>query len=245
MSLDQLYQQIILEHSKARHGSGLAGAAAPDGASSGQSHQLNPACGDEITLRVAVADGKVSEVRWDGDGCSISMASASVLTDLAEGLTGGTARRDRQLPRGAALPRQGRGRPGDPRRRGGVRGRGALRRPGQVRHAVLGRGGGRPRAGAGPRPAQAPLRAGRGPCTSSPRPATWPGPGRSGRRGCAGRRRAPRWRAVKLTVRFHSVSSSTASALRRVVSRSGSSGAPGSAWPHWEGLGSVTVTTAP
>ena len=87
MSLDQLYQQIILEHSKSRHGSGLAGTAVPGGASSGQSHQLNPVCGDEITVRVSVADGKVSELRWDGDGCSISMASASVLTDLAEGLT--------------------------------------------------------------------------------------------------------------------------------------------------------------
>ncbi|WP_211882732.1 Fe-S cluster assembly sulfur transfer protein SufU [Pseudarthrobacter albicanus] len=87
MSLDQLYQQIILEHAKARHGSGLAGAAVPDGASTGQSHQLNPVCGDEITVRVATAGGKVSELRWDGDGCSISMASASVLTELAEGLT--------------------------------------------------------------------------------------------------------------------------------------------------------------
>ena len=87
MSLDQLYQQIILEHAKARHGSGLAAAAAPNGASSGQSHQLNPTCGDEITVRVSVAGGKVSELRWDGDGCSISMASASVLTDLAEGMT--------------------------------------------------------------------------------------------------------------------------------------------------------------
>jgi len=87
MSLDQLYQQIILDHSKVRHGSGLAVAAAPEGASTGQSHQLNPVCGDEVTLRVAVADGKVAQVSWDGEGCSISMASASVLSELAEGLS--------------------------------------------------------------------------------------------------------------------------------------------------------------
>jgi nitrogen fixation protein NifU and related proteins len=87
MSLDQLYQQIILDHSKARHGSGLAGTAAPAGASTGQSHQLNPVCGDEVTLRLAVADGKVAQVSWDGAGCSISMASASVLSEMAEGMT--------------------------------------------------------------------------------------------------------------------------------------------------------------
>jgi nitrogen fixation NifU-like protein len=87
MSLDQLYQQIILDHSKARHGSGLAGTEAPIGATTGQSHQLNPVCGDEVTLRLAVTDGKVAQVAWDGAGCSISMASASVLTDLAEGMT--------------------------------------------------------------------------------------------------------------------------------------------------------------
>lgn len=86
MSLDQLYQLIILDHSKARHGSGLASAAAPEGAASGQSHQLNPVCGDEITVRVSVKDGEVSELRWDGEGCSISMASASVLAEMAYGM---------------------------------------------------------------------------------------------------------------------------------------------------------------
>ena len=85
MSLDQLYQQIILDHSKARHGSGLSEREAPDGASTGQSHQLNPVCGDEVTVRVAVDHGTVSQVAWDGAGCSISMASASVLSEMAEG----------------------------------------------------------------------------------------------------------------------------------------------------------------
>jgi len=86
MSLEQLYQEIILEHSKLRHGSGLSSAPLPAGSSSGQSHQLNPVCGDEITVRVAVSHGLVEQLRWDGAGCSISMASASVLTDLAEGM---------------------------------------------------------------------------------------------------------------------------------------------------------------
>ncbi|MEE2521664.1 SUF system NifU family Fe-S cluster assembly protein [Pseudarthrobacter sp. J75] len=86
-SLDQLYQQIILDHAKARHGSGLADTDVPEGTSSGQSHQLNPVCGDEVTLRVAVKDGAVSQISWDGAGCSISMASASVLSDLAEGMS--------------------------------------------------------------------------------------------------------------------------------------------------------------
>ena len=90
MSLEQLYQQIILEHAKLRTGSGLEQTAVPAGASSGQSHQLNPVCGDEITVRVAVSDGKVAQLRWDGAGCSISMASTSVLAELAEGMEVGS-----------------------------------------------------------------------------------------------------------------------------------------------------------
>ncbi|MCQ1951070.1 MULTISPECIES: Fe-S cluster assembly sulfur transfer protein SufU [Arthrobacter] len=82
--LQQLYQQIILEHAKRRRGDGLA--AAPDGVASGESHQLNPTCGDEITLRAAVDGSTVHGISWEGQGCSISMASASVLTELAAGL---------------------------------------------------------------------------------------------------------------------------------------------------------------
>lgn len=85
--LDSLYQDIILEHSKARHGSGLQSHPAPEGARSGQSHQLNPVCGDEITVRVDLADDAVVGLHWDGAGCAISMASASVLSDLARGLS--------------------------------------------------------------------------------------------------------------------------------------------------------------
>ncbi|MHA7287369.1 Fe-S cluster assembly sulfur transfer protein SufU [Arthrobacter sp. MDT3-44] len=82
--LEQLYQQIILDHAKARHGSPLR--KYDSAGRSGESHQLNPVCGDEITLRAGVSDGTVESVTWDGAGCAISMASASVLTDLVQGL---------------------------------------------------------------------------------------------------------------------------------------------------------------
>jgi nitrogen fixation NifU-like protein len=82
--LEQLYQQIILDHAKTRHGEGLQDA--PAGASAGESHQLNPTCGDEITLRAVLGGGTLEGVSWEGQGCSISMASASVLTDLMAGM---------------------------------------------------------------------------------------------------------------------------------------------------------------
>ena len=84
--LQQLYQQIILDHARQRHGAGLQDPAS--GLHAGESHQLNPTCGDEITLRAAVDDaaGRVAGISWEGQGCSISMASASVLTDLVQGL---------------------------------------------------------------------------------------------------------------------------------------------------------------
>lgn len=84
--LDSLYQSIILEHSKARHGSPLAGHPASPGLPTASSHQLNPVCGDEITVRVELDGEQIKSVRWDGAGCAISMASASVLSDLFEGI---------------------------------------------------------------------------------------------------------------------------------------------------------------
>lgn len=81
-----LYQQVILDHSKEKHGFGLAPTA------DASSHQLNPTCGDELTLQVHLADGAIGSVTWEGAGCSISMASASLLSDLAPGLTPPEAR---------------------------------------------------------------------------------------------------------------------------------------------------------
>lgn len=84
--LDQLYQQVILDHAKERSGSPLQEAAA--GHRHGESHQHNPICGDQIKVRVELAnDGSLEKISWEGEGCSISMASASVLTDLATGLS--------------------------------------------------------------------------------------------------------------------------------------------------------------
>jgi nitrogen fixation NifU-like protein len=81
--LDGLYQELILDHSKARDGFGLA----PEEGACATSHQRNPVCGDEITLRVRVDGDVIRDVTWEGAGCSISQASASMLTGLADGMT--------------------------------------------------------------------------------------------------------------------------------------------------------------
>ena len=79
--LDALYQEIILDHYKHPHHQGLR---EPFEA---EVHHVNPTCGDEVTLRVHLSDGTVSDVSYDALGCSISQASASVMTDLLIGKT--------------------------------------------------------------------------------------------------------------------------------------------------------------
>jgi len=89
MRLDQMYQEIILDHYKHPHGRGLR---EPYEA---EVHHVNPTCGDEVTLRVHLTgsgtDATVSDVSYDGQGCSISQAATSVLTDLVVGRTVGQA----------------------------------------------------------------------------------------------------------------------------------------------------------
>ena len=92
-AVEQLYQQVILDHAKNPHGRGLTplDVVAP-GHALGESHQVNTTCGDEVTLRVDVVAagspegiGILRGVSWEGQGCSISQACLSVLTDLVTG----------------------------------------------------------------------------------------------------------------------------------------------------------------
>jgi len=81
MKREQMDQEIILDHYRNPHRSGLR---EPFDA---ESYQVNPTCGDEVTLRVALDGDRVTDVSYDAIGCSISQAATSVLTDLVVGRT--------------------------------------------------------------------------------------------------------------------------------------------------------------
>ena len=83
-ALEQMYQQVIMDHAKQAHGRGLEPA---EGAHVGESFQVNTTCGDEVRLRVGVDGDRIASLTWEGQGCSISQASVSVLHDLVVGST--------------------------------------------------------------------------------------------------------------------------------------------------------------
>lgn len=87
MQLDDLYREVIMDHyQKPRNQGELSGDA--------RSVELrNPSCGDEIVLQLLVEDGVIKDVRFKGTGCSISMASASMMTDVIKGKTVAEANR--------------------------------------------------------------------------------------------------------------------------------------------------------
>jgi nitrogen fixation protein NifU and related proteins len=89
MQLESMYQEIILDHYRNPHHKGLRD---PFDA---EVHHVNPVCGDEITMRVSLKDvgGEpvVESVSYDSLGCSISQASASVMSDLVSGKPVGEA----------------------------------------------------------------------------------------------------------------------------------------------------------
>ena len=79
MQLDNLYQEVILDHYKNPQNKKLSLKY------DAQVHHVNPSCGDEIDLNITIKDGAVAAITWDGVGCSISQASVSILTDLLIG----------------------------------------------------------------------------------------------------------------------------------------------------------------
>ena len=81
MQFEQLYQEIILDHYKHPHGRGLKEPF------EGEAHHVNPTCGDEVTVRVHLVSDTIEDLSFEGMGCSISLASASVLHDVMSGRT--------------------------------------------------------------------------------------------------------------------------------------------------------------
>ena len=79
MQLESMYQEIILDHYRRPKGRGLR---EPYDV---EVHHVNPTCGDEITLRVLLSGNEIQDVSYEGMGCSISQASASVLHELVDG----------------------------------------------------------------------------------------------------------------------------------------------------------------
>jgi nitrogen fixation NifU-like protein len=130
VQLDSMYQEIILDHYKNPHGKGLR---EPYDA---EVYHVNPTCGDEVTLRVRVADGTVADVSYDSEGCSISQASASVLADLLVGkpIADAVARQQAFL---ALMQSKGLGEPDEELLEDAVAFTGVSRFPGRVKCALL------------------------------------------------------------------------------------------------------------
>lgn len=131
MNAEDLYQEIILDHYRAKHHSGLRD---PYEA---EVHHVNPSCGDEVTLRLHVDGDTVTDVSYEGMGCSISQASTSVMSDLVIG---------RSVSDGLDLHQefltlmQGRGQvePDEERLEDGIAFAGVARFPARVKCALLG-----------------------------------------------------------------------------------------------------------
>ena len=78
--LKNLYKQVILDHSKHPRNNG-------DIENSYKLEMINPSCGDKITVSVKLVDDIIDDIKFSGIGCSISMASASMLTEELKGLS--------------------------------------------------------------------------------------------------------------------------------------------------------------
>ena len=79
--LTQLYQEVILEHSRHPRNAGR-----PEGADR-EARGNNPLCGDRVTVYLSVEDGRIADVGFDARGCAISIASASMMSEMLKGKT--------------------------------------------------------------------------------------------------------------------------------------------------------------
>jgi nitrogen fixation NifU-like protein len=87
-SLRELYQEVILDHSRHPRHYGVLETATH------KAEGYNPLCGDRVTVYLALdAEGRVCDIRFEGKGCAISQASASLMTDLLAGKTAAEAER--------------------------------------------------------------------------------------------------------------------------------------------------------
>ena len=131
MSVEQMYQEIILDHYREKHHSGLR---EPFGA---EVHHVNPSCGDELTLRVQLAGDTIEDVSYHAEGCSISQASTSVMTDLVIGrsITDSMALHDEFLE---MMNSKGRMEPDEDRFEDAIAFAGVSQFPARVKCALLG-----------------------------------------------------------------------------------------------------------
>lgn len=131
MDVEEMYQEIILDHYRAKHFSGLRD---PYEA---EVHHVNPSCGDEITLRVHLDHGKVTDVSYEGVGCSISQASTSVMAGLVrdKGIDESLALHDEFLE---MMQSQGNVEPNEDDLEDGIAFLGVAKFPARVKCALLG-----------------------------------------------------------------------------------------------------------
>ena len=131
MNVEDLYQEIILDHYRAKHHSGLREPYAAE------VHHVNPSCGDELTLRVRLDGDRVADVSYDGVGCSISQASTSVMSDLVIGhdVEYGLGLHDEFL---TMMQGQGKIEPDEDRLEDGIAFAGVAKFPARVKCALLG-----------------------------------------------------------------------------------------------------------
>lgn len=130
MQLESLYQEIILDHYK--HPRGQGSLSAPDG----EAFHVNPTCGDEINVQVRLdADGAI-DIGYEGQGCSISQASASVMSELLHGHSGADIDQAHEAFL-ALMHSRGAGEPDEDVLGDGVAFRGVAKYPARIKCALL------------------------------------------------------------------------------------------------------------